>query len=120
MEYLLKNQQNIRLSGASASYKNGTTEHGIKIVITIMSNMIIHTVLRFTKDTLSAGFGKLQYNMLYGYTVGTPCVQSCLSFIKKWPITGFDTLSKILNNCHAWCFDIFFVDKVVEYWSEYP
>ena len=53
MEELLKKQQNIRFSGAGASYQNGASERAIKMLVTMASTMFLHAALRFTENILS-------------------------------------------------------------------
>ena len=53
MGELLKNQQNIRFSGAGASHQNGAAEHAIKTVVTTEIIMLMHAALICPEDTLS-------------------------------------------------------------------
>ena len=53
METLLKKQQNIRFSGAGASYKNGEAEHVINAVVTMTRTMLMHAALWFFEGTVS-------------------------------------------------------------------
>ena len=53
MEDILKDQQNIKLSGYCVSHQNGAAEGAIKVVATTTRTMLIHTELRFPEDTLT-------------------------------------------------------------------
>ena len=46
MNYMLKNQQNIRFSGSDTSRQNGASLHTIDTLFTISSTMLMHTALR--------------------------------------------------------------------------
>ena len=65
MENLLNKHQKIKLSGKSASHQNGTTQHAIKIVVTITSTMLINAGLTCLKDILSTYFGQWKWTRLY-------------------------------------------------------
>ena len=56
MEELLKNQQSIKLSGASASHQNGTAERTIKTVVNITRTEMMHAALICIRNTLSIDF----------------------------------------------------------------
>ena len=53
IEELLKKEQKIRFSGASASYQNGESERAIKTVVTMSRNMLMHAALRCPEDIFS-------------------------------------------------------------------
>ena len=71
MEELLKKQQKIRFSGASASHQNGVAEHAIKTVVNMASVILMQAWMICHKDTLSIDFGQWKWTMLYGSKVGT-------------------------------------------------
>ena len=51
MEDLLKNQQNIRFSGAVASHRNGSSERAIKTIVTMERTRLIYAEIRCPHDT---------------------------------------------------------------------
>ena len=71
MEELLKKQQTIRFSGASASHQNGAAERSIKTVLHMASAILMQVWMILQKDILSIDFGQRKWNMLYGSKVGS-------------------------------------------------
>ena len=53
MEELLKNQQKIRFSESGTLHQNGTSEHAIKMLVTMTNTMLMHTDIICLKDTMS-------------------------------------------------------------------
>ena len=53
MDELLKKKQNIRFSGAGASYKNVESYRAIKAVVTVARTMLMQAALRCPEDTFS-------------------------------------------------------------------
>ena len=70
MEELLKKQQNINFSGASASHQNGASERTINMVVTMASTMFMHDAMICHKYILSTDFFQQKWSILYGYKVG--------------------------------------------------
>ena len=56
MEEMLKKEQKIRLSGASASHQNGATERATKEVVIMESAILMKSWMICNKDTLSIDF----------------------------------------------------------------
>ena len=71
MKELLKNQQKIRFSGASASHQNGVSERAIKTVVNMESVILMQAWMICHKDTLSIDFGQHKWTTLYGSKVGS-------------------------------------------------
>ena len=71
MEDLLKKQQKIRFSGASASHQNGASERVIKTVENMASAILMKAWMIFHKDTSSIDFGQRKWTMMYGSKVGS-------------------------------------------------
>ena len=69
MEDLLKQHKDIKLSGASASHKNGKAERTIKTVATIVRTTLMHSVIICPKETLSTGFCLCQCTIIYESTI---------------------------------------------------
>ena len=71
MEELLKKQQKIRFSGASASHQNGPAERATKKVFTMASDILMQYWMICHKDTLSIHFVQRKWTILYGSKVGS-------------------------------------------------
>ena len=63
-EELLKKQQKIRFSGASASHQNGAAERATKTVVIMESAIFMQAWIICHKDTLSINFGQRKSTML--------------------------------------------------------
>ena len=59
---MLKNQQNITLSGAGASHQNGAAERAIKTVVTMARTMLMHAELGCPEDILSTDLCQMAIN----------------------------------------------------------
>ena len=71
MDDTLKNQQNIRFSGASTSHKNGSAERTINMVVTTESAILMQAGMICHKEKLSTNFDQRKWTMMYGYIVGS-------------------------------------------------
>ena len=60
----IENQQNIYLSGSSASHQNGIEKCTIKTVVAITWNTSMYTALIFPKDTFPLVFGQCKWTMM--------------------------------------------------------
>ena len=54
MEELLGGQKKIRFTGAGASYRNGTAERIINMVVTLERTILMHSALRCPEEHFSA------------------------------------------------------------------
>ena len=110
MKELLKNQQKIRFSGASASHQNGIEESAIKAVVTMERAMLIHAALRCPKYILSTDIWTAAINYaiwIYNQILG---IQSGLSAIEIWSRSRFDQVSETLSNYHVWDFPAYILE----------
>ena len=71
MEELLKKQQKIRCSKASASHQNVEAERAIKTVVNMESAILMQAWMICHKDTLSIGIGQQKLTIMYGSKVGS-------------------------------------------------
>ena len=81
IEELLKKQQKIRFTGASASHQNGEAECAIKTVVTMARTMLMHAALRCPEDTLSTDIWQTTMDYAVWVYNRTPDMQSGLSAI---------------------------------------
>ena len=71
MEELLKKQQNIRFSGAGASYQNGAAERAIKTIVTMERTMLMHAALRFPDENFSTDIWTMAMDYDIWDTIGS-------------------------------------------------
>ena len=90
MEELLKNQQNIRFSGAGASHQNGAVEHFIKTIVTMARTMLMHTDLICPEDTFSTYLWPMEMDYSVWVYNRIPDMQYALSAIEKWSRSRFE------------------------------
>ena len=101
MEELLKKHQKIRFSGAGDSHQNGTADRAIKTVATMERNMLMHSALRFTEDTLSTDLWPMEmYYAVWVYN-RTPDIKYGLSDIEIWSRSRLEPVSETLSNFHV-------------------
>ena len=84
MKQLLKNQQNIIFGGAVASHQNRAPERDIKMVVTMSSDMLMHSTLRFPDDTLSTDLWPMEMDYTVWVYNRIPDMPSRLSAIEIW------------------------------------
>ena len=80
----MKNQKNIRFSGAGASHKNGAAERAIKTVVTMTRTMLMHAALRCPEEKFSTDLWPMEMDYAVWVYNRIPDMQSGLSAIEIW------------------------------------
>ena len=96
MEELLKNEQQIRFSGAGASHQNGAAERTIKTVVTMARTMLMHAVLTCPEDTLSTDLWPMTMDYDVWVYNWIPDMKSGLSAIEIWSMSRLNQCQKLL------------------------
>ena len=84
----MNKHQNIKLSGDISSHQNGTAERTIKTVVTITSTMMMNFELRYTKNTISIDFGKLNWTIMYVCKIGSMIFSTVHQLLVKYQGKG--------------------------------
>ena len=101
-EELFKKQQNIRFSGAGASYQNVAVERAIKTVFTTVRTMLMHAALRCPEATLYTYLRPMEMDYSELVYSQIPNMHSGLSGIEILSRSRFEPVSETLSNYHFW------------------
>ena len=98
----MKNQKNIKFSGAGASHQNSTSERSIKTLVTMERAILINSALRYPEDTLSTDIWPMPMDYDLCIYNPIPDIKSSLSATEIWSRSIFEPVPETLSKCRVW------------------